>query len=77
MNLIKRILGVSDHKTAESLSAQDEPVVGVHIPLADEVRKTQIDYVRSLMALGRANAHSRHRLAALTLENVHGKRGHV
>ncbi len=42
-------------------------------PLADQVRKVQVDYIQSLMALGRANAEARRMLAEQTLINVQGK----
>jgi hypothetical protein len=41
--------------------------------LADEVKKTRIDFINTITELGRANAHARQVLAQQTLANVRGK----
>ena len=43
-----------------------------YVPLAEQVKKVQSDYIQSLLALGRANAEARRTLAEQTLVNIQG-----
>lgn len=55
----------------------DEIAAASVVPLEDELKAVRTDYVQAILALGRANAHTRRVLAQQTLVNVQGKMRHV
>lgn len=52
---------------------KDGEEIPVYVPLADEVKRVQTDFIQSVLALARASANTRRNLAEQTLIKVHGK----
>lgn len=71
----------SDRKTPPDVSdfdiSPEEMAAASAVPLESEVKAVRLDYLQTIIALGRANAKTRRILAEQTLLNVQGKMRHA